>query len=267
MPWSSWSTPVADYCERTDPGFWAEPANAASNLAFLIAAAMAYRRWRRAGGDDAAALGLIVIVVAVGVGSFVFHTLATRGAMLLDVGPIAVFIHGYLLLALRRFLRLAVLIAVGVVLAFATFSALMQMLTPVGWLGGSSGYLPALGAMIFVGVSACFGAWDTPAARTGPHDAGAARIDQVRARAAGRMLLTAAAVFAVSLTLRSIDMAACDVFPRGTHFIWHLLNATVLYRLTCGAVDWRHDERSRSGVAVANPGRDVGNGDGTSARF
>jgi hypothetical protein len=34
------------YCERIDPGFWAEPVNALTNLAFLLAAAFVWPRVR-----------------------------------------------------------------------------------------------------------------------------------------------------------------------------------------------------------------------------
>src|SRR5258708_32694158 len=84
-----WSAPIDLYCERTDASFWAEPANALTNAAFLIAAAAAFWLWRSQSEShrsrDWPALALIVVVVAVGIGSFVFHTLATRGAVLADV--------------------------------------------------------------------------------------------------------------------------------------------------------------------------------------
>src|ERR1700724_1536760 len=47
-----WSTPVHLYCERMAVGFWAEPVNAATNVAFLVTAFCAFARWRRAGGTD-----------------------------------------------------------------------------------------------------------------------------------------------------------------------------------------------------------------------
>ena len=68
------------------------------------AAAAAFVHWRRGDRKDWPALALIGVVTAVGIGSFVFHTVATRGAVLADVIHIAVFIYGYLLLALRRWL-------------------------------------------------------------------------------------------------------------------------------------------------------------------
>ena len=111
-----WSEAVDLYCERTDASFWSEPVNALSNAAFLVAAALALDLWRRGDRKDWPALALIVIVAAVGVGSFVFHTVATRAAILADVIPIAVFIYGYLLLALRRFVHLRAIAAAAIVI-------------------------------------------------------------------------------------------------------------------------------------------------------
>src|ERR1043165_6611632 len=116
-----WSTPVDFYCERVDPSFWAEPANALTNVAFLIAAVAAFMQWRREARGDLPCHALILVCAVlafcslsfltlnlvslfIAFGSFAFHTLATRGAVLLDIIPITMFIYGYLLLALRRFM-------------------------------------------------------------------------------------------------------------------------------------------------------------------
>ena len=39
----AWTDPIDAYCERLGPGFWAEPLNAWTNLAFLLAALLAPR--------------------------------------------------------------------------------------------------------------------------------------------------------------------------------------------------------------------------------
>src|SRR5690606_14575458 len=44
--------------------------------------------------------------------------------------------------------------------------------------------------------------------------------------------LKASVWFGVSLTFRSIDFLVCPWLPIGTHFLWHGLNAIVLYTLT-----------------------------------
>src|SRR5262249_56286423 len=101
----NWWAPIDRYCERTDASFWAEPANALTNAAFLIAAAAAFWLWRRAGSRDWPVLALIIVVVAVGIGSFAFHTLATRGAVLAHVIPLAIFIFGSPLFSFRPHFR------------------------------------------------------------------------------------------------------------------------------------------------------------------
>jgi hypothetical protein len=205
-----WSTPLDLYCERTDASLWSEPVNALSNVAFLIAAAVAFRLWRRGDRDDWPALALIGVVAAVGMGSFIFHTVATRAAILADVIPIAIFIYGYLLLALVRFLHLKVVTAGAIVVAFATGAQALAASAP-RLLNGSVGYLPALAALIAVALSA-----GEPATR--------------------RSLGLAAAVFAVSSAFRTVDTAICPQFALGSHFIWHVLSAVVLYVLLRSAM-------------------------------
>jgi hypothetical protein len=213
-----WFTPIDNYCERTDIGFWAEPLNAVTNGAFVAAAAYAFVLWRRAGGKDWAALWLIVVTAVVGIGSFLFHTFANRWSVLADVIPIAVFIYSYFLLAMLRYLRLGRITAALATGLFILFNTLFVRL----WLGlfsgltlnGSVGYIPAALALVTVGVLCLAGS----------------------SRAAGRALLLAAGVFAVSLLFRSIDEALCSGLPSGTHFLWHVLNALVLLILMRTAI-------------------------------
>lgn len=210
-----WSLPVDLYCERLDPSFWAEPVNAITNASFLIAAVVAFMQWRRGGGEsgskDWPVLALIVVTAAIGFGSFIFHTVATRGAALLDTTPIAVFIYGYLWLALRRFLGLSNGKAIGLVVAFGVLSFVEGALVPRGALNGSHAYLPAYAALVIVGWLAA-------------------------EQAQRRLLLSAAMVFALSIFFRSIDQALCQTLPIGTHFLWHTLNGMVLYLLLRAAI-------------------------------
>lgn len=208
-----WGRAVDLYCERTDPSFWAEPFNAVTNASFLIAALVALVQWRR-GGNDWPVLALIAVTFAIGIGSFVFHTVATSGAAKFDTIPIAVFIYGYLLLALRRYLGLPLVMSIAILVAFSAFNYVEAALVPVGALNGSHAYLPALAALVAV-------AWP------------------VRASRAGRLMFAAAGTLVASLTFRSIDMAVCDALPLGTHFIWHSLNGLALYLLLRAALDGR----------------------------
>mgnify|MGYP006296480333 CR=1 FL=1 len=205
---SGWGQTVDIYCERMGPGFWAEPLNAITNAAFLIAAAVVLRALVRRDRLDAGTGLLLALLTAIGIGSFLFHTVATRWAGLADVLPILLFILSYLALTLRRGFALAWGWALALTLAFLPASAAVA--AGVGALagdaiGGSGGYLPALLALVIAG--------------TWLHARG------VRA---GRELLAAAAVFVVSLSLRTLDSPLCGTIPVGTHFFWHVLNAVVL---------------------------------------
>lgn len=218
------------YCERLTHGFWAEPANAVTNVAFLVAALAAFRLWRGRGGRDGPALALIAVTVCVGLGSFAFHTLATRPAMLADVLPIAVFIHGYFFMAMARFLGLRWWLALAATVGFAVAATVLSgALRPV--FGGSAGYVPALLAIFGV------------AAAVAP-----------RARRLAGALAAAGLVFTVSLAMRVLDAPVCDAFPLGTHFLWHLLNATVLYLLLRALIRSRPEARvSETPAAESGP--------------
>jgi hypothetical protein len=203
-----WSQQIDIYCERMGPEFWAEPINAITNAAFLIAAAWVLVVLRREGRLEAGTGLLVGLLTAIGIGSFLFHTVATRWAALADVLPIMLFILAYLALTMRRGFRLNWWWAGGITLAFlpASFAVSSAVGTLAGGaLGGSSGYVPALLALVIAG------GWL-----------------QARGVREGQWLLAAAAVFVASITLRTLDQPLCQATPFGTHFMWHVLNAVVL---------------------------------------
>ncbi|KQP55036.1 ceramidase domain-containing protein [Methylobacterium sp. Leaf108] len=221
----TWFAPIRAYCERGDASFWAEPLNAVSNGAFLLAAVALLRRERRAAAADPAALALAGLIAVVGLGSFLFHTVAVRWSLFADVVPIALFIYAYFLLAMRRFLGLGSAAAILVTLSFAGFNiglepALDAIAGPSLGLrtNGSLSYLPAVLAL--VGVAAALRL---------------TKGQEASARRSSWALIGLAALFALSLTLRTVDTALCPSLPMGTHFLWHLLNAGVLYGLVATA--------------------------------
>lgn len=208
----NWAESIDLYCERTDPGLWAEPFNALTNLAFLAVAAIL---WRRAGRNAPFDLRLLIgLIAAVGVGSGVFHTLATRGTAILDIAFIAIFVVAYYQRFQVRVLGRSTAAAwagVGLFLMLTGgFVAATRLLPPLP-LNGSEIYLPP-----FVLLLAC-------AARA-----------QTRAPAVARWLAKASALFVVSLTCRAADQLVCAAWPVGTHLGWHLVNAVMLYCCMAG---------------------------------
>ena len=219
------------YCERgTNEALLAEPLNAASNISFLLAALAALvlllRRPREERSADQSLF--IALVFLIGLGSLSFHLLADRASLLADVIPINVFMLVYLGFALNRFLGMppgwTVLTLIGFVGAVALTMQVKCWSGGVGFpgaeitgarecLNGSLVYLPALLAMAVVG-----------------------GLMAERKHPAAPYILWAAAIFAISVTFRSLGLALCDAYQFqarkiGTHFIWHLLNGLALFLL------------------------------------
>ncbi|MCB8837267.1 ceramidase domain-containing protein [Aurantimonas sp. VKM B-3413] len=210
-----WSQSVDAYCERTGPAFWAEPVNALSNLAFIIAGLFGLWLLRRAQKHDRPALCLAILVLVIGAGSFTFHTVATRWASLADVLPIAVFIYAYLALALRRFVSLSRLwTGLGTIAFLIASFALEPAFRAL--VGSSAGYVPALLAMLGIGGALT-----------------------AQGRSSGGTVLAAGGVFFLSLAFRMLDMPLCQDWPLGTHFLWHGLNAITLALLLKAAINHR----------------------------
>ena len=236
----SWSDQIFRYCERgADPSFWAEPLNAVSNGAFIIAAlaaGIAYARQPRPEASPAVP-ALIGLVLVIGAGSFLFHTFATRWSAQADVIPIGLFMLAYMGFALRVYLKLGWLwTAVGLALFIRALQIAGDVqcrpglfsdtaAAPGPCINGTAGYTPAFLAML--GIGAVLAAKRHPAAR---------------------YLLLASAVFLASMLFRTVDLELCAMTrvagtTIGTHFLWHILNATTLYLLLMAAV--RHGFRSR----------------------
>lgn len=212
---------LAQYCERSgDPAFTAEPLNALSNVGFLLVAALTARRLRRLGNGRPAEWALTALAGLVGLGSLVFHTLATSWAMAADVIPIAVFVLSYSALVMRRFLGFGWR---GVTAALLAVAALEAALSPIHCgggpcLNGSLPYLPALALLLFSAI-----------------------VTKQIHPAVARRLVAAMFVFALAIVLRSLDHALCEALtlfgkPRGTHALWHLLNAGTLALLLDAAM-------------------------------
>jgi hypothetical protein len=221
------------YCERAgEAGLLAEPLNAVSNVAFLLAACLI---WRRLAGEPGLSLrrhadiaALAGVVFMIGLGSAAWHIWPTRATLLSDVIPITVFIHGFIAVFFHRVFGLAWPWAIGIVLVFAALSFGAPSLLSPRALGSTAAYLPAYLALL-VTTAGLFIAGN-------PRRHG---------------MLRATLVWTPSLILRSLDGAGCAYFPLGTHFVWHILNATVLYLLLAvliaAALDRPRDTQAGAG--------------------
>jgi len=196
---------IDEYCERLAPGLWGEPLNALSNIGFFIAAWLIWRR--QAGRERVGDLrALDILLFLVGLGSLAFHTFATRWSLFLDSGFITIFLLVYLHRFLVRRVECVPWVAAAGVVAFVALDTVLKQVLAGLPLNGSEFYAAAFFVLL------AMAAWL-----------------QFR-RLPGRQALGAAAgMFVVSIFLRSLDERLCPVWPLGTHFVWHLLNAAVLY--------------------------------------
>ncbi|MRX51882.1 hypothetical protein GI374_15935 [Paracoccus sp. S-4012] len=204
--------PVDIYCERTGPGFWAEPWNALSNLSFIAGGLWGWRTATARGERSAAVWTLIWLAFAIGVGSFLFHTFAQVWAVFADTIPIWAFValgSGIAAVRIGGFrpgtvlVAFLVLIGVGAMLSASGGSSAETHEPPP--LNGSLQYAPAVLALAVFAVL------------------GYACRHPLR-----HWVAAALVTFLLSLTARTFDMAVCESLPTGLHWIWHLMNGLLI---------------------------------------
>ncbi len=202
---------VYDYCEQgNSSAFWSQPINALTNLGYILAALVIWRMLRREPRAPLSIRYVFPLMIAIGIGSFIFHTVSDQAAELLDIVPIGIFVLSYLVTFLHWFYGLAwkrCLLGLGAFIVFAVaFTALAGKSIP----NKSGMYVPVL--LLLLGITFALGRSADPG--RSQH---------------WRSFALASVVFAAALTARTVDKIVCSDFPVGTHFLWHLLTAYLLY--------------------------------------
>lgn len=208
------------YCEHSAAGLWAETCNVLSTGAFLF---VAWSLWRRHLPSEARreARRIALLIGLLGIGSLTFHMSEQEWAYWFSAGTIALFIAFFLQRYLKRVVRTHngtfLLGLVGMLVCGET----LERLGGLG-LNGSEYYIgPAVGLVIL------------------------ARWALEKSRDSASWMLLAACLLPVALAVRSLDQKVCSVFPLGTHFLWHLLAAAVLYLCVRGLAAGCHERSSR----------------------
>lgn len=221
----NWLQSVDLYCERYGTGLFAEPLNALSNLSFVAAGlwllAMGLPRLYAPQRVPPALEVLSGLIVLIGICSGAFHTFATQWANALDVGSIALFIYCFVICYARYVLDQRWSLAWIAAPAFWAFGLFVQAPFAPGAFNGSVVYFPALAGIALMGAGLAL---------------------QQREGAAWFGMATA--LFLVSISLRSLDLALCPHWVWGTHWAWHLLNGVVLALVTLGLARAARSNRS-----------------------
>lgn len=209
-----WYEPIDIYCERLDATFWAEPLNAITSLSFIVVAFLALRVHVTSGQKHPAYFLMIVLLICVGIGSFLFHTVANSWSMLANTISMLTFMLFYVMFSIRYIFnkswsKTAVIMMLVLIGSFFSLS----LAQPEGngdrvILNSSLQYAPIL---FFLGVFTF-----------------ALYLRRAKLLSYGFYALV---LFIVSLTFQTMDMKFCSSIAIGTHFIWHLLNAIIVYLL------------------------------------
>ena len=190
------------YCERLDVGIWAEPINAVTNFAFILAAIIMWIRCKNLVEGRV----LAFLLFSIGCGSFLFHTFAQTWAAILDVTPILIFILTYIYAANRRFLVWSKRMSITGVILFLPYQFLVvSILSSIQLLGSSAQYVPVAILIFFY----------------------SALLHKSKSNLS-RELFVGATILSLSIFARTIDEPLCLIVSVGTHFIWHILNAIML---------------------------------------
>ncbi len=208
------NTPITHWygvCERAGLGVFAEPLNVLSSFAFIFVAVAIFQYYRKHEDLERKWIWDIHVLTAItfiiGINSVIFHAFPTRVTELLDTSAIVLFIMLYFWSVLFRIGRCNFFQAGICFVAFLGFSHILVAQFPHA-LNDSIGYLSSMIALIVIAVHL-----------------------HLKARPSSQHFMLAALVGVVSLFCRAIDHEVCPMFPIGTHFVWHMLNATLLYIL------------------------------------
>lgn len=192
-------------CERVGFDFFAEPLNLFSNITFLISA---YFLWRSLKEHSLPLYLLIFSGALIGIGSAMFHSISTMWSALCDILPIIFFLSVYIIMFARRVLGWNRLLSWGLFFALLGLNIGYKFIST----RGPDGYVSYLPSLVFF-CMLTFALW-------------------LSKNKAALPFTLALCLAGLSFLFRTIDMLLCDQFPIGTHFLWHILNAGVLYILT-----------------------------------
>ena len=208
------SSEISIYCERNSkPDFMAEPLNLITNIAFVIGAIMVFKMlkfYKLISAKNWDIILLTAILATIGFGSGSFHSMPSTLTQTLDVIPIEAFIFIYLAVFFVRVIGVKPIFTVFILGAFLGVTILFGKNFSASTLNGTIMYVPTYLMLIVMVLIMGF----------------------VKQNPLYLHLINTAVIWTFSLAFRTMDMQICSYTHNiGTHFMWHILNAVVLYRM------------------------------------
>lgn len=195
---------MSTYCESGIGLFDTQAINTISNIVIIISAYFSYRLVRIHRIENLTIRILPLIVLLIGIGSMLWHGTPNLLTSWADTLPISVFVLVSFFFLLGKFLSNRNFVW-GTLFVFI----LIEFPFIFGILPSFNGFIPysialIFGLFIFLGLAKRYKIFIPQLALIIP-------------------------LFISSFFFRTIDLTICSTFPVGTHFIWHILNASVFY--------------------------------------
>lgn len=197
--------PIPIYCERGNLEGLAEPLNAISNIAFILASFGIYKLLTKYRIQKIEYKVVLILILSIGVGSFLWHATRHSYTLLLDVVPVSLSFAAITYIFLAKLIGnklLALLLALLLIPGRFFISSFAP--TDIT----SSLIRNLINATVFLVIIV----WTFK------------KYGIVALEGFGIL-----AVYLIAITMRSIDLQICPTFPVGTHFLWHIFNAFAVY--------------------------------------
>lgn len=198
--------PFPTYCERGDSlEFFAEPLNAISNLAFIFAGFGIYRLLIKNRIQQIEYKIVLILILLVGFGSFLWHATRNSFTLLLDIVPTALTftLITYIFLSKLMQNRLLALLIAMLLLPVRFFISSFAPTDIISSLIRNSIIFTTFLVLIV---------WSF--------------------KKHGRIAfegLSVLVIYLLAISTRGIDLQVCPTFNIGTHFLWHIFNALAAY--------------------------------------
>lgn len=183
----------------------AEPLNAISSIAFILAGIGVYKLLKKNRIQKVEYKALVILIILIGIGSFIWHATGNLYVLILDVVPVALsfaLITYIFLSKIIRNRRLALLIA----LLLLPIRFFISSFAPTDII--SSLVRNLINFIVFLVIIALAFKKYGKSAFQG---------------------LGVLAIYLFAIIMRGIDLQVCSTFLIGTHFLWHIFNALAAY--------------------------------------
>ncbi len=200
------------YCERIDGSYWSEPINAISNIGFILVGLYFLTRkepktlWTKY---------LSILSIIVGTGSYLFHTHANTITLIADVFPITVFIGSFIFFTFKKVIPIKLIFNIIITAFFVIIGVILNSIS-VPYFNGSHSYAHAILLLIMMTI-----------------------ILKKRNSISAKYFSRSTIIFIISLIFRTFDNQICGVLPIGTHFLWHTMNAILLWHLILKSTQYK----------------------------